>query len=129
MNGWYLIIIFVAFLLVELFVRCGGLYPHAAARVLDYAFMLPVDNTQPTTTATRKSNKRAYISPLTKKRVAAKYRWRCRLCNKLLDGTYEIDHIIPISLGGTNDENNLAPVHRSCHQVKSANEAMARVRS
>ena len=49
---------------------------------------------------------RRHISPIVKKRVAAKQGWRCAVCNELLDETYEIDHIVPLFRGGTNDEGN-----------------------
>ena len=34
--------------------------------------------------------KRAYISPYTKKLVASRQKWRCAVCNKLLDASYEL---------------------------------------
>ena len=43
--------------------------------------------------------KRAYISPYTKKLIASRQKWRCAVCNKLLDASYEIDHIIPLHRG------------------------------
>ena len=64
-----------------------------------------------------------YVTPLTKKRVAARQSWRCNCgCKRLLDDSYEIDHIVPISEGGTNKEDNLQALLRSCHQRKSARE-------
>ena len=46
------------------------------------------------------ARKRPYLSPIVKKQVAAAQKWRCASCGKLLDGAYEIDHILPIYKGG-----------------------------
>ena len=65
--------------------------------------------------------KRAYISPLVKKRVASRQRWRCRVCKQLLDETYEIDHRTPLFRGGhPTHENNLQALCKRCHMFKSA---------
>lgn len=49
---------------------------------------------------------------------------RCHVCGlKLPPGTdYEIDHIIALENGGTDDDANLAPVHIDCHRGKSADD-------
>lgn len=49
----------------------------------------------------------------------------CYLCG--LPGSEEVDHVVPRHKGGGEDE-NLAPVHRSCHAKKSASEGHARKR-
>ena len=66
--------------------------------------------------------RRQYISPLVKKRVAARQRWRCAVCKELLDETFEIDHIVPLFRGGTNDEINLQALCKRDHTLKSALE-------
>jgi 5-methylcytosine-specific restriction protein A len=42
----------------------------------------------------------------------------CSICNgKIQVGqAFDIDHIIPLALGGTNDPANLRPVHERCHR-------------
>ena len=67
------------------------------------------------------------------KRVAVRYNFRCALCNLPLDETWETDHIVPLSQAKTTAEaerlnsiDNLQPVHRSCHQLKSSREAAVR---
>ena len=74
-------------------------------------------------------------TPLMQKKVAVRYGFRCALCNKPLDETWETDHIIPLNQARSledaqilNGIDNLQPVHRACHQVKSSNEAARSVR-
>ena len=69
-------------------------------------------------------------TPLMQKRVAVRYGFKCALCGKLLDDTWETDHIIPLHTARTfeearrlNSEDNLQPVHRACHQIKTSREA------
>ena len=65
--------------------------------------------------------KRPHISPLVKKRVAAKQKWRCAICKKLLDETFELDHIKPLFKGGhPTDESNLQALCKRDHMFKSA---------
>ena len=65
--------------------------------------------------------KRSYITPLVKKRVAAKQGWRCAVCKGLLDETFDIDHITPLYKGGhPTDESNLQALCKRDHMFKSA---------
>ena len=43
----------------------------------------------------------------------------CWWCDKPIDGSFEIDHRIPLSRGGTNDAGNLCLTHRSCNRQKN----------
>ena len=47
----------------------------------------------------------------------------CYLCGR--EGADEVDHVVPRSRGGSNDPENLRPVHKSCHSRKSAAEGHA----
>ena len=76
--------------------------------------------------ASRLATKRPYISPLVKKRIAARTKWRCASCQNLLDETYEIDHIKPLFKGGANSESNLQALCKRCHMLKSAVEQSSR---
>ena len=49
----------------------------------------------------------------TKKLVAARQKWRCGLCHKMLDETFEVDHVIPLHKGGTNHPKNLMPSQKN----------------
>ena len=52
---------------------------------------------------------------------------KCTHCGMFFkDGdVWEIDHIIPKSKGGKNDEKNLQLLHRHCHDTKTANDELA----
>ena len=69
-----------------------------------------------------KQKTRRQVSALTKKMVASNQKWRCVGCGGLLDFTYEIDHIQPISQGGSNDLDNLQALCPHCHRVKTLEE-------
>ena len=47
------------------------------------------------------------LTQLAKKRVAARDKWRCRICNQLVTANFEIDHITPQAKGGSHDPSNL----------------------
>jgi 5-methylcytosine-specific restriction endonuclease McrA len=50
----------------------------------------------------------------------AELEWYCQLCGKkLTKENVTIDHIIPISRGGTNDKDNLQPLCSSCNSYKN----------
>ena len=81
----------------------------------------------------RTSNIRKRVTPHMLKRVAVRYNFRCALCHLPLDETWETDHRIPLSQARNaaeaerlNSIDNLQPVHRACHQLKSSREAASR---
>jgi 5-methylcytosine-specific restriction protein A len=53
-----------------------------------------------------------------------KYLCKCTECikNNLLTPADEVDHIIPISQGGSDDDSNLAAINHECHKRKTAAE-------
>ena len=81
----------------------------------------------------RTSNIRKRVTPHMLKRVAVRYNFRCALCHLPLDETWETDHRIPLSQARNaaeaerlNSIDDLQPVHRACHQMKSSREAANR---
>jgi hypothetical protein len=54
-----------------------------------------------------------------KKRVAASQEWRCAKCTKILPPTFQVDHVFPHSLGGTDHPCNLEALCVECHAAKS----------
>ena len=86
-----------------------------------------------TSPSLRTSNIRKRVTPHMLKRVAVRYNFRCALCHLPLDETWETDHRIPLSQARNaaeaerlNSIDNLQPVHRACHQMKSSREAANR---
>lgn len=70
----------------------------------------------------KKKQKRTKLSQNVKKFVAANQKWSCNHCQHILDASYEIDHIIPVYQGGTNDIGNLQALCRNCHGKKTLND-------
>ena len=69
-------------------------------------------------------------TPLMQKRVAVRYAFKCGICKLPLDETWETDHIVPLTKAKTFEDaerlnaiDNLQPVHRACHQIKTSREA------
>lgn len=54
-----------------------------------------------------------------------RYLCQCQQCkaDKRVTLAEEVDHIIPISEGGTDDMKNLQAINAQCHKVKTAKEA------
>jgi hypothetical protein len=59
------------------------------------------------------------VSETKKKFVASKQNWHCSGCQQQLDATFEVDHIIELQDGGTNDVSNLTAMCRNCHGQKT----------
>ncbi len=55
---------------------------------------------------------RAYISPITRRLVASRQRYRCSICKNLLPPDWELDHIRPLWKGGNNGIANMQAVCR-----------------
>ena len=64
------------------------------------------------------------VSPLLKKKVAAAQGWKCGHCQQILDASYEVDHILALYRGGSNDEKNLIALCRNCHGAKTVDERL-----
>jgi len=59
------------------------------------------------------------VSPKTKKIIASKQEWKCNICGKILDFTYEVDHINELRYGGNNEIDNLQALCPNCHRRKT----------
>lgn len=57
-------------------------------------------------------------------RVFGRQRGLCAACGTLAHPVpaRELDHIVPLSQGGTHDSTNLQALCRSCHQAKTRRE-------
>ena len=83
----------------------------------------PLPTNRAPTTKQPRQRARRYVSPFTAKRVAARQHFKCNLCRRELDETWETDHRVPLWMGGSNEASNLQALCRSCHISKSAGEA------
>jgi 5-methylcytosine-specific restriction endonuclease McrA len=64
------------------------------------------------------------VSDTKKKFVAARQQWKCGQCKQVLDHTYEIDHMVALMNGGTNQLDNLLALCPQCHRNKTFMERM-----
>ena len=62
------------------------------------------------------------VSETKKKFVAASQNWLCGDCRVQLPAWFEVDHVIALHNGGTNEVNNLVALCRDCHGEKTAIE-------
>ena len=62
------------------------------------------------------------VTATMKKKVASDQEWKCKICANMLDECYEIDHVICIKDGGSNEENNLQALCPNCHRKKTNND-------
>ena len=58
------------------------------------------------------------VSETKKKYVASSQNWKCKNCHEKLEATFEVDHVIELQDGGTNDIDNLVALCRNCHGKK-----------
>jgi 5-methylcytosine-specific restriction endonuclease McrA len=64
----------------------------------------------------------------TRRRVAIfeRDKGRCHICGESIDGArdrWDVEHIVPLALGGDDDGDNLAPAHARCHAGKTKQDA------
>lgn len=62
------------------------------------------------------------VSESKKRFVAARQNWLCGKCGNMLQATYEIDHVVRLDRGGSNDISNLSALCPSCHRDKTLQE-------
>jgi hypothetical protein len=62
------------------------------------------------------------VSESLKKYTASSQGWKCNICKNTLNATFQVDHIIRLEHGGTNDRNNLQAVCVGCHSSKTLME-------
>ena len=50
----------------------------------------------------------------------------CHICGGAIDGTrevWDVEHVVPLALGGDDHGENLRPAHKNCHARKTARDA------
>ena len=67
-------------------------------------------------------NKRASVSRFRRLAMFRDKDGRCHVCGEIIEfGTgWELEHIIPLAMGGADDETNWAPAHVKCHKIKTS---------
>ena len=67
----------------------------------------------------RTMSKRRRFEPAERKVIYAKSKGRCVLCGRFMGvDEFTVDHIIPLSKGGTNDLDNMQATCRVCNSIK-----------
>jgi 5-methylcytosine-specific restriction endonuclease McrA len=65
---------------------------------------------------------RRRISPTERARIFAAAGGRCHLCGGAIDGVrdrWDVEHVVPLALGGDDGGDNLQPAHAKCHAAKT----------
>jgi hypothetical protein len=70
-------------------------------------------------TSSSNGNMKRSVSETKKKYVASKNDWKCVSCNNILPYYFEVDHIVALKDGGSNDVNNLSALCVNCHKKKT----------
>ena len=68
--------------------------------------------------------RRKRLSKTEREAILQQYGGVCYICGWAIEGAFDVDHVIPLAAGGTNEIDNLAPVHKSCHRRKTAEKDM-----
>jgi len=63
--------------------------------------------------------RRRHLQESVKKRVAASQEWKCAQCDRVLPATFQVDHVYPHALGGSDHPDNLEALCVECHARKS----------
>ena len=59
------------------------------------------------------------VSESRKKFVASRQGWKCGECQHMLSASFEVDHVVRLDRGGTNEVDNLVALCRECHGQKT----------
>ena len=69
---------------------------------------------------------RRHISTSARVRLFTQHEGRCHICGEKIDGVrerWDVEHIIPLELGGADEPSNWAPAHVQCHKGKTKQDA------
>jgi 5-methylcytosine-specific restriction endonuclease McrA len=70
--------------------------------------------------------KRKKINKELRNQIINKQQNKCGECKTALSSYFELDHIIGLQFGGTDEESNLSALCRECHGIKSITENQCR---
>ena len=68
---------------------------------------------------------RKKLTPTARARIFLAHGGVCAICTrKIAPGEdYDLDHVLPLALGGADEASNLVPVHVDCHRGKGGKTA------
>lgn len=75
--------------------------------------------------------RRRHIGERERARIFLAHDGICHICGQKIDAgreRYQIDHIIPLEMGGEDGGDNLAPAHEACHTRKTAQQDVPNIR-
>jgi 5-methylcytosine-specific restriction enzyme A len=59
-------------------------------------------------------------------RIRDRFHGICQMCRQPIDVMgFDLDHHVPLAIGGEDDEENMRPLCRTCHALKTRGEAAA----
>lgn len=75
--------------------------------------------------------KRPSISKANRARIFLAHDGVCWLCKLKIaaDAPYDIDHQVSREIGGSDEDENLAPAHKDCHKAKTKQDVKAIAKS
>jgi len=74
-----------------------------------------------------KDSKRRKIPVHVRLDICTKQNGQCKGCDQVLGDFFQLDHIVALRFGGTNDDSNLQALCGQCHNEKSALESIHRL--
>lgn len=67
---------------------------------------------------------RRSLSPMRRLKVFEDAGGLCHICGQKIFGKeWDAEHVIPLALGGADDDSNLRPAHKACHGIKTRTDA------
>lgn len=65
------------------------------------------------------------MSPTRKLKVFENFGGRCHICERRIRAgePWDAEHVVPLALGGADDDSNLRPAHKACHGDKTRTDA------
>ena len=72
----------------------------------------------------RPPTRRRRLRELVKKRITFGQHCLCGMCKQFVEVTYEVNHIVPFALGGSDHPKNLVTLCKHCHGLYTQNQAI-----
>jgi 5-methylcytosine-specific restriction endonuclease McrA len=62
---------------------------------------------------------RRRLSPKARAQIFTDAKGLCHICGGKIFKTWEVEHVIPLALGGADEPSNMKPAHPVCHKAKT----------